>query len=418
VREGWETAKLGDVCTFENGDRGKNYPSKSAQVSEGVPFVNAGHLVNGRVYLEKMNFITEERFNLLGSGKFFPGDTLFCLRGSLGKYGVVGEDVGQGAIASSLVIIRPKESSLLTISSRLLTYYLDSKICAQMITKYAGGAAQPNLGAKDLAKFCIPLPPLPEQERIVAILDEAFATIDQAIANTEKNLANAKELFDSELNRIFSQKGEGWVETTLGDVYDVRDGTHDSPKYQEHGYALITSKNLQPNGLSFEKVKYIAETDYKDICKRSHVERGDVLLAMIGTIGNPTVVMVEPNFAIKNVALFKTGPKRSGHFLRYYLSSPKVIQKMKTEAKGATQKFVGLGYLRNFPIHTPTNEIENEIAAVASQKEEKSKILQEQCKIKLKALDKLKQSLLQKAFTGELTVSSDALYPTLAEAGL
>ena len=294
MREGWETAKLGDVCTFENGDRGKNYPSKSAQVSEGVPFVNAGHLVNGRVYLEKMNFITEERFNLLGSGKFFPGDTLFCLRGSLGKYGVVGEDVGQGAIASSLVIIRPKESSLLTISSRLLTYYLDSKICAQMITKYAGGAAQPNLGAKDLAKFCIPLPPLPEQERIVAILDEAFATIDQAIANTEKNLANAKELFDSELNRIFSQKGEGWVETTLGEIGRVS------------MCKRILKQQTSPSGdIPFFKIGTFGKTPDafipKDIYeefkeKYSFPKKGDVLISASGTIGRRVIYDGKPAY--------------------------------------------------------------------------------------------------------------------------
>ena len=144
-----------------------------------------------------------------------------------------------------------------------------------------------------------------------------------------------------------------WVSKTLGDVYDVRDGTHDSPKYHETGYPLITSKNLKRDGLSFDNVNLISELDYKKINERSAVHRGDVLLAMIGTIGNPTLVEVEPNFAIKNVALFKIPNGQNGAFLRHYLDSGWVSSKMMNEAKGTTQKFVGLGYLRDFPINIP-----------------------------------------------------------------
>lgn len=145
----------------------------------------------------------------------------------------------------------------------------------------------------------------------------------------------------------------GWEIKTLGDVYDVRDGTHDSPKYHTTGYPLITSKNLKPEGLSFDNVSFISDQDYIKINQRSAVHRGDVLLAMIGTIGNPTLVDVEPNFAIKNVALFKVPATQSGAFLRYYLDSGYVSSKMMAEAKGTTQKFVGLGYLRDFPINLP-----------------------------------------------------------------
>ena len=146
---------------------------------------------------------------------------------------------------------------------------------------------------------------------------------------------------------------KGWETKKLGDVYDVRDGTHDSPKYYENGYPLITSKNLKSNGLIFDNVKYISENDYKKINERSEVHKGDVLFAMIGTIGNPIVVEVEPDFAIKNVALFKVSQNQDSYFLKYYLQTDYVQSKMQKEAKGSTQKFVGLGYLRNFPIAIP-----------------------------------------------------------------
>jgi len=133
---------------------------------------------------------------------------------------------------------------------------------------------------------------------------------------------------------------KGWKTKKLSEVYDVRDGTHDSPKYQPEGYAFITSKNLKSNGLSFEKVQYISESDYQKINERSAVHKGDVLLAMIGTIGNPVVVEIEPKFAIKNVALIKVPEDQNSHFLKYYLETDHVKSKMQREAKGTTQKFV------------------------------------------------------------------------------
>ena len=146
---------------------------------------------------------------------------------------------------------------------------------------------------------------------------------------------------------------DGWELKTLSDVSDVRDGTHDSPKYQEEGYALITSKNLKNGKLTYDKIKYISEEDYTNINKRSKVDIGDILFAMIGTIGNPVIIEKEPNYAIKNVALFKVYDDYDSSFIKYYFDSAYVIEKMQSEAKGTTQKFVGLGYLRKFPIVVP-----------------------------------------------------------------
>ena len=99
--------KLGDVCHFENGDRGKNYPSQTAFISEGIPFINAGNLSDNLINSQGVNFISEEHFNRLSNGKVQINDILFCLRGSLGKY-AINKNVAKGAIASSLVILRPK----------------------------------------------------------------------------------------------------------------------------------------------------------------------------------------------------------------------------------------------------------------------------------------------------------------------
>src|SRR5690606_12329713 len=89
VSKHWAWVTLGQICALENGDRGRNYPNKSAQVVEGVPFINAGHLMGGLVDQDQMSYISEDRYKSLGSGKFTEGDILFCLRGSLGKCAIV-----------------------------------------------------------------------------------------------------------------------------------------------------------------------------------------------------------------------------------------------------------------------------------------------------------------------------------------
>lgn len=155
-----------------------------------------------------------------------------------------------------------------------------------------------------------------------------------------------------------------WKEVKLSEVYDVRDGTHDSPKYVQEGYPLVTSKNLKGNSVDLSNVKYISQDDYDAINKRSKVDIGDVLFAMIGTIGNPILIEEDPNYAIKNVALFKKKDlNQDSKFLTYYLGSERILDKMISEAKGATQKFVGLTYLRNFKIPLPPLQEQQRIVA-------------------------------------------------------
>lgn len=182
------SVNLKNICEFENGDRGKNYPSKQHQVESGIPFINAGDLKDGwSISRSGMAFITEERFNLLGAGKVKLGDLLFCLRGSLGKCGIV-EDIEVGAIASSLVIIRPLAN--LSIS-KFIYWFLSSSICACYIDATKGGAAQPNLSAKSVMNFQIPMIDSLSQVEIVKQIDSFYA---QTLKIKESYIEKVKEL--------------------------------------------------------------------------------------------------------------------------------------------------------------------------------------------------------------------------------
>jgi len=187
-----------------------------------------------------------------------------------------------------------------------------------------------------------------------------------------------------------------WIKTTLGEYYDVRDGTHDSPKYVKEGYPLVTSKNLKNGKIDLTKVKFISEKDYKEINKRSAVEAGDVLMAMIGTIGKPVEIIEPPLFAIKNVALFKTNEKQSSAYLKYFLSHPSTIAKMMKDAKGASQMFVGLGYLRKFPITIPPLEEQLRIVNNINKAFEQIQYIKNQITEEGKLIIDLKKSIISK----------------------
>jgi type I restriction enzyme S subunit len=196
---GWVEKPLGDFCSFENGDRGTNYPSKSARTATGIPFINAGHLTDDGIDLETMDYIPRERFDLLSNGKIRKGDILFCLRGSLGKFASVG-DLSEGAIASSLVIVRPDK----TVLNDFLVAYFRSPLCAAMINRFKNGAAQPNLSAQSLRNFIAPVPPLAKQESVVEQLTDLREETQRLAHLYERKLAALEALKKSLLHQAFA----------------------------------------------------------------------------------------------------------------------------------------------------------------------------------------------------------------------
>jgi type I restriction enzyme, S subunit len=159
---------------------------------------------------------------------------------------------------------------------------------------------------------------------------------------------------------------KNWQCSICSDVIDTRDGTHDTPKYLASGYPLVTSKNLKDGKIDFSTVSYISEADHREIAKRSGVVRGDIILAMIGTIGNPVLVDIDTEFSIKNVALFKCADSEviDSKYFKYLLSSPIIGRQLDFEERGGTQKFVSLRVLRNLLIPYPPLAEQKRIAAI------------------------------------------------------
>ncbi|SPZ54331.1 EcoKI restriction-modification system protein HsdS [Serratia quinivorans] len=187
---------------------------------------------------------------------------------------------------------------------------------------------------------------------------------------------------------------EGWEWVRLAEAFDVRDGTHDTPKYQMSGYPLVTSKNLSSGRLDLSDIKYIGEEDHKKINERSFVERNDVLFAMIGSIGNPVIVDVDEEFSIKNVALFKYYKKELAQpeFLKNVLES--LSLKLKNSSSGGVQPFVSLGALRNIVIALSPLQEQRRIIAKLSEFISLCDQLEQQSLTSLEAHQQLVETLL------------------------
>ena len=159
---------IGDVCKLINGDRGKNYPSGKDRVSSGIPFINAGHLDGRRVDFAEMDYVTQEKYDQMTQGKVQKDDILYCLRGSLGKHGIV--DFDDGLIASSLVIIRCNRDKILPL---FLLAALETDAIEKQLQEANNGSSQPNLSATSVKAYRIPLPAIEKQAKFVRFFEQS-----------------------------------------------------------------------------------------------------------------------------------------------------------------------------------------------------------------------------------------------------
>ena len=196
----WGWVRFGSQAKLINGDRGKNYPNKSEYVTKGIPFINTGHIEpNGTLSFERMNYITREKFDALRSGKIQPNDLVYCLRGAtIGKTAIVNPFI-EGAIASSLVIVRSEKST----TSKFAYLFLVSPPGKNLIQRFDNGTAQPNLAAKSVALYPMALPPIEEQKEIVHRVEALFKLADAIEARVDSSRAGAEKLTQAILAKAF-----------------------------------------------------------------------------------------------------------------------------------------------------------------------------------------------------------------------
>ena len=239
---------------------------------------------------------------------------------------------------------------------------LQNEDFVKLVLDRCTGTSYPAINSNDLADIDVNIPINNlEQQRI----GDYFRNLDSLITLHQRKYDKLTKVKKAMLKQMFPQNGankpeirfrgftDGWEHCKLNSIADVRDGTHASPQYFSSGHPFITSKNVKDGYINYDDVQYISDEDYEEINKRSKVDVNDILMGMIGTIGNLALIREEPDFAIKNVALIKDTGDIFYLYLYHYLQSETVLNQLLENMDGGTQKFVALKRIRELNIAFP-----------------------------------------------------------------
>ena len=322
-----------------------------------------------------------------GLSPFPPGTVILSSRAPIGKVAISGCEMYCNQGFKNLICSD-------AIYNRYLFWFLKGK--TDYLNSLGRGATFKELSKQIVANIEIDLPSKELQRKIVT----RFELISSIILHRQSQLSALDTLVKSQFVEMFGdlcKNTRHWKLIELSAACDVRDGTHESPKYVDSGYYLLTSKNFTSGHLDFTGAKFISEADYIQISRRSKVDQGDIIMPMIGTIGSPVIVNSSNEFAIKNVALIKfAGSKFSNIFIKAILESDYFFAYISSINRGGTQKFISLGDIRSFPIPDVPLALQNEFAAFVEQLD-KSKLA---IRKSLDELQLLYNSLMQEYFGG------------------
>lgn len=351
MKQGWEYKKLGEVCYPKNKIQ---RATKCFDTSDKIFYIDISSIDNT---IQKMADVISVTFGDAPSRaqqKVEYGDIIVStVRPNLKNIAIIDRYESNLVASSGFCVLRNTEH----VERNYLFHYITSDLFTQHLMKLTTGANYPAVRDQDVRDSIIPIPPKSTQLAIVSELDK----INELIRLKKEQLKDYDNLAQSIFYEMFGDPMEnekGWEVKKLNDICDVRDGTHDSPKYlQNSEYILITSKNIVNGSIDFENVNYISEEDYIKINKRSKVDNGDIIMPMIGTIGNPIIAHIDGTnkFCIKNVALIKflADSTVNNMFIVNLMRCSSFSSYLLNQNKGGTQKFVALGAIRKLPIPLP-----------------------------------------------------------------
>ncbi|OUL28624.1 hypothetical protein BV372_24810 [Nostoc sp. T09] len=382
---------------------------KSEYIDIGVPFYRTKEikeLANRRTISTEL-YISQDKFDEIKIKFGTPaiGDLLITAIGTIGEIYVVDNTNFYFKDGNVLWL-----KDFRDIDPYFLKYSLIAFI--DQLNGISHGSAYQALPIEKLKKHKIAKPPLSEQKQIVAILDEAFEGIDRAIANTEKNLANSRELFESYLNTIFTQKGDGWKEKKLGEIGGkVFTGPFGSllhkSDYVSNEIPIVNPANIEDDKI----IPNFNKTVSKDIVKRLQayiLKQNDVVVGRRGEIGRCAVVREEQAGWLCGSGSFFIKPFENvdSVFLAHLLRSAVYRNKLESLSTGATMQNLSNQSLSDLVIAMPSLDEQNRITNKIDDLRTETQRLETIYRQKIAALNELKQSILQKAFTGELTADT------------
>lgn len=390
VKSGWEVKRLGEVCEeiFAGGDVPKDNSSKIKTDAFSIPIFSNGEKNKGLYGYTNITRVTK------------PSITISA-RGTIG-YSEIRGDAFYPAIR--LIVVIPK-ITILDLS--FLKFVISS------IDFTHSGSSIPQLTVPMIKEYPIPLPPLHEQQQIVAILDEAFAAIHKAKENAEKNLKNARELFESYLQSVFANAGDGWEEKSVKDITEVKNGYAFASKDFKATNAIKSIKITNVGVKEFvEEVDNYLPEKYTETFKDFQVREGNIVIALTRTIiaaGLKVAVVPQSyNGALINQRVAALVPNEklvNQRYLYNFLTTDGVAKYVLAHVNTLMQPNLSINDLKNLPVPLAPLKTQERIVTKLDSLSLETKKLEDIYRKKLASLEELKKSLLQKAFSGQLSKS-------------
>ncbi len=409
----WQIKPLNEIAKIKGG---KRIPKGDKLVFEntGFPYIRVADFTDdGTINLDNIRYITGVVYEKIKNYTIDSADLYISIAGTIGKAGIVPTQLSGANLTENACKLVFEHN----VVNRYVYYFTQTNYFLEQTGLNTRVAAMPKLALSRLGTIKLPIPPIPEQKRIVAILDQVFAEIYQARAHAQQNLNNARELFESYLQQVFSQRGDGWIEHILGDICTFKHGFAFKSQYfkEKSNLVLLTPGNFFEKGgykNRGEKQKYYEGPFPEEFL----LVKGSLLVAMteqaVGLLGSPALIP-EDNIFLHNQRLglveltesFQNSVKTE--FLFHLFNTSYFRSKVQETASGVKVRHTSPKKMQAISIWIPdTVNKQDQITQKIFKHKEQTIALENIYQKKMLSLDELKKSILQKAFTGELTQES------------
>ena len=399
MKSGWRTKKLGDICDIERGGSPRPIDNFLTDAPDGINWIKIGDTKNVTKYItstaEKIRPEGAKRSRLVYEGDFILSNSMSFGRPYIMKT--------TGCIHDGWLVLRQPK-----VDQDYLYYVLGSDLVFVQFDRLASGSTVRNLNIGLVKGVQIPVPSLPEQQRIVGILDAAFDGIATTKANAEKNLQNARALFENHLQSVFTQRGDGWVEKKLGEcVKDISTGPFGSllhkSDYEHGGIPLVNPINIEGDEIIPDDRKAVGKSTAQRLARYA-LRENDIVIARRGEIGRCAVVARNQAGWLCGTGCFVIRPSDNTdpHFMTHLLRSRPYRGRLEGVSERATMPSISNDDLANLIIRLPPVPKQRRTLELLDSLSTETQRLASLYKRKLAALEALKKSLLHQAFGGQL----------------
>lgn len=399
MKEGWKYVKLGEIAVIKGGKRVPKGKALSTIPTAHKYIRVADFNDNGSVDMDDIHYVSDDVYEQIKRYTITSDDVYVSIAGTIGKTGIIPKELDGANLTENACKLQLSE----VVDKRFVYYFTLSPTFKSQIAVSTKVSAQPKLALTRLAEVQISIPPLSEQQSIVAHLDASFAEIDALKAKAAEEVANAKAMFDAALREEITPK-EGWEEKTLGELCDkITDGTHSSPPNTPTGdYMYVTAKNIKSYGLDLTGITYVTKEIHNEIYSRCNPELGDVLFIKDGaTTGIAVLNTIKEEFSLlSSVALLKTKKDMLlSSYLCYSMNSPIFYDYVRSKMEGAAITRVTLKKIKDFSLWYPKNlEVQQRIVAKLDTLRSHLTELEQKYNLIAANCDALKQAILRETF--------------------